>query len=68
MKLFDLSGKTAIVTGGGKGVGRQLAEGLAEAGANIVVCARQAERCEQPLHQKVNPTEKCRRHEETSCP
>jgi NAD(P)-dependent dehydrogenase (short-subunit alcohol dehydrogenase family) len=47
MKLFDLSGKTAIVTGGGKGIGRQLAQGLAEAGADIVVCARQAERCEQ---------------------
>jgi len=47
VNLFDLSGKTAIVTGGGKGIGRQMAEGLAEAGANIVVCARQAERCEQ---------------------
>jgi NAD(P)-dependent dehydrogenase (short-subunit alcohol dehydrogenase family) len=47
MKLFDLSGKTAIVTGGGKGIGRHLAEGLAEAGADIVVCARQADRCEQ---------------------
>jgi gluconate 5-dehydrogenase len=47
MNLFDLSGKTAIVTGGGKGIGRQMADGLAEAGANIVVCARQAERCEQ---------------------
>jgi NAD(P)-dependent dehydrogenase (short-subunit alcohol dehydrogenase family) len=47
MRLFDLSGKTAIVTGGGKGIGRQMAQGLAEAGADIVVCARQAERCEQ---------------------
>jgi len=47
VSLFDLSGKTAIVTGGGKGIGRQMAEGLAEAGANIVVCARNAERCEQ---------------------
>jgi NAD(P)-dependent dehydrogenase (short-subunit alcohol dehydrogenase family) len=47
MNLFDLSGKTAIVTGGGKGIGRQMAQGLAEAGANVVVCARQAARCEQ---------------------
>jgi NAD(P)-dependent dehydrogenase (short-subunit alcohol dehydrogenase family) len=47
VKLFDLSGKTAIVTGGGKGIGRQMAQGLAEAGANLVLCARNAERCEQ---------------------
>jgi NAD(P)-dependent dehydrogenase (short-subunit alcohol dehydrogenase family) len=45
--LFDLGGKTAIVTGGGKGIGRQMAEGLAQAGANLVLCARKAERCEQ---------------------
>ena len=45
--LFDLSGRTAIVTGGGSGIGRQMAEGLAEAGANLVLCARNAERCEQ---------------------
>jgi NAD(P)-dependent dehydrogenase (short-subunit alcohol dehydrogenase family) len=45
--LFDLSGKTAIVTGGGTGIGRQMAQGLAEAGANLVLCARKAERCEQ---------------------
>jgi NAD(P)-dependent dehydrogenase (short-subunit alcohol dehydrogenase family) len=45
--LFDLSGRTAIVTGGGSGIGRQMAEGLAEAGANLVLCARKAERCEQ---------------------
>jgi NAD(P)-dependent dehydrogenase (short-subunit alcohol dehydrogenase family) len=47
MNLFDLSGKTAIVTGGGKGIGRQMAQGLAEGGANLVLCARKAERCEQ---------------------
>jgi NAD(P)-dependent dehydrogenase (short-subunit alcohol dehydrogenase family) len=47
MKLFDLSGKTAIVTGGGKGIGRQMAQGLAEAGANLVLCARHVEACEQ---------------------
>jgi NAD(P)-dependent dehydrogenase (short-subunit alcohol dehydrogenase family) len=47
VNLFDLSGKTAIVTGGGKGIGRYMAEGLAEAGADVVVCARQAQRCEE---------------------
>jgi NAD(P)-dependent dehydrogenase (short-subunit alcohol dehydrogenase family) len=46
-ELFDLSGKAAIVTGGGTGIGRQMAEGLAEAGASLVLCARKAERCEQ---------------------
>src|ERR1700693_3415921 len=46
-ELFDLSGKTAIVTGGGSGIGRQMAQALAEAGANLVLCARKVERCEE---------------------
>jgi NAD(P)-dependent dehydrogenase (short-subunit alcohol dehydrogenase family) len=46
-ELFDLSGKVAIVTGGGSGIGRQMAQGLAESGASLVLCARKAERCEQ---------------------
>ena len=45
-ELFDLTGRTAIVTGGGSGLGRQFAEGLAEAGANLMLCARKVERCE----------------------
>ena len=45
--LFDLSGRVAIVTGGSIGLGRQMAEGLAEMGANLVLCARKKERCEQ---------------------
>ncbi len=45
--LFNLEGKVAIVTGGGSGLGRQMAEGLAQQGANIVLCARKLERCEQ---------------------
>ena len=47
MNLFDLSGKVAIVTGGGSGIGRQMATGLAEAGAELVLCARKVERCEE---------------------
>jgi NAD(P)-dependent dehydrogenase (short-subunit alcohol dehydrogenase family) len=46
-ELFDLSGKVAIVTGGGTGIGRQMAQALAEAGADVVLCARKPERCEQ---------------------
>ncbi len=46
-QLFDLTGKVAIVTGGATGLGRQMAEGLAEAGADLVLCARKKERCEQ---------------------
>ena len=45
-ELFDLGGKTAIVTGGGSGIGRQMAGALAELGANLVLCARKVERCE----------------------
>ncbi len=45
--LFDLKGKTAIVTGGGRGLGRQMAHALAEAGANIVICSRKLEQCEK---------------------
>jgi len=46
-QLFDLTGRVAIVTGGSIGLGRQMAEGLAEMGANLVLCARKKERCQQ---------------------
>ena len=46
-QLFDLTGRTAMVTGGSIGLGRQMAEGLAEMGANLVLCARKQERCEE---------------------
>jgi NAD(P)-dependent dehydrogenase (short-subunit alcohol dehydrogenase family) len=50
-QLFDLTGRVAIVTGGSIGLGRQMAEGLAEMGANLVLCARKKERCEQAATQ-----------------
>ena len=46
-QLFDLTGRVAIVSGGSMGLGRQMAEGLAEMGANLVLCARKKERCEE---------------------
>jgi NAD(P)-dependent dehydrogenase (short-subunit alcohol dehydrogenase family) len=39
-QLFDLSGKVALVTGGSKGLGKAVARGLAEGGADIVICSR----------------------------
>lgn len=46
-QLFDLTGRVAIVTGGSIGLGRQMAEGLAEMGASLALCARKEERCHE---------------------
>jgi NAD(P)-dependent dehydrogenase (short-subunit alcohol dehydrogenase family) len=46
-KLFDLTSRVAIVSGGSMGLGLQMAEGLAEMGANLVLCARKKDRCEE---------------------
>lgn len=42
-ELFDLTNRTAIVTGGSRGLGREMAEGLGEAGAKLMLCARRSE-------------------------
>jgi NAD(P)-dependent dehydrogenase (short-subunit alcohol dehydrogenase family) len=42
-ELFDLTGRVAVVTGGSRGLGREMAEGLAEAGCSLMLCARREE-------------------------
>ena len=39
-QLFDLTNRVAVVTGGSRGLGQEFAEGLAEAGASLMICAR----------------------------
>ncbi len=46
-EMFNLKDKVAIVSGGGRGIGLKMAEGLAEAGAHLVICSRKMERCVQ---------------------
>ena len=50
-ELFDLSGKTAIVTGGSRGIGKEMAEALAEAGANLMLCARRVEWLDETVNE-----------------
>jgi NAD(P)-dependent dehydrogenase (short-subunit alcohol dehydrogenase family) len=73
MSLFDLSGKTAVVTGGTRGIGLMMARGLLEAGARVYISSRKADACaaaEQELGQygpvtaipaNLSTEEECRR-------
>jgi NAD(P)-dependent dehydrogenase (short-subunit alcohol dehydrogenase family) len=47
MSLFDLSGKTAIITGSSRGIGRAIAEEYAAHGANVVISSRNQDACDE---------------------
>jgi NAD(P)-dependent dehydrogenase (short-subunit alcohol dehydrogenase family) len=47
LDLFRLDGKTAIITGGGRGLGGYMAEAISDAGANVVLCSRKIEPLEE---------------------
>ena len=45
--LFDLTGKTAVVSGGSRGIGLMIARGLVQAGASVVISSRKAGACDE---------------------
>ena len=58
MNLFDLTGKVAVITGSSRGIGRAIAEAMADQGAKVVISSRKAEACEEAA--KARPRSSCR--------
>jgi NAD(P)-dependent dehydrogenase (short-subunit alcohol dehydrogenase family) len=50
-RLFGLEGKTALVTGGSRGIGRMMTQGLLQAGARVYITARSADVCQQTANE-----------------
>jgi NAD(P)-dependent dehydrogenase (short-subunit alcohol dehydrogenase family) len=55
MSLFDLDGKTAVITGSTKGIGKAIAQRMAEHGANVVVSSRKEDACKE-VADEINAT------------
>ncbi|HYW73568.1 MAG TPA: SDR family NAD(P)-dependent oxidoreductase, partial [Pyrinomonadaceae bacterium] len=49
--LFSIAGKTALVTGGSRGIGAMIARGYVEAGAKVYISARKAQACDETARQ-----------------
>jgi NAD(P)-dependent dehydrogenase (short-subunit alcohol dehydrogenase family) len=62
MKIFDLTGKVALVTGGSKGLGKAMASGLAEAGADIIISSRHEDELKSALDEILRGTGRQGRH------
>jgi NAD(P)-dependent dehydrogenase (short-subunit alcohol dehydrogenase family) len=50
-KLFDITGKTAVITGGSRGIGLMIAKGFVDAGAKVYISSRDASACEAAANQ-----------------
>src|SRR5213079_3282772 len=55
-KIFDLRGKVALVTGGSKGLGKAMARGLAEAGADVIISSRHENELQAALKEILDGT------------
>ena len=52
--MLDLNNKTAIVSGGSKGIGKAIAMKLAQAGSNVVICSRKKENLDSAVNEAVS--------------